>query len=57
MIQIKRGEIYTRYKEKVFYNKGSEVLKHWNMLPREVGDAPSLETLVIRLDGTLRNLI
>jgi len=33
------------------------VVKHWHRLPREVGDAPSLETLKARLDGALSNLI
>jgi len=32
------------------------VVKHWNRLPREVGDAPSLETFQARLDGALSNL-
>lgn len=29
------------------------VVKHWNRLPREVLDAPSLETFKVRLDGAL----
>ncbi|KFM03118.1 hypothetical protein AS27_04352, partial [Aptenodytes forsteri] len=33
------------------------VVKHWHRLPREVVDAPSLETFKIRLDGALSNLI
>ncbi|KFQ99513.1 hypothetical protein N306_09294, partial [Opisthocomus hoazin] len=33
------------------------VVKHWNGLPREVVDAPSLETFKARLDGALSNLI
>ncbi|KFW73097.1 hypothetical protein AS28_03604, partial [Pygoscelis adeliae] len=33
------------------------VVKHWNRLPREVLDAPSLETFKVRLDGALSNLI
>ena len=33
------------------------VAKHWNRLPREVGDASSLETLKARLGGALSNLI
>jgi len=33
------------------------VVKHWNGLPREVVDAPSLETLKVRLDGALSNLV
>jgi len=32
------------------------VVKHWNRLPREVADAPSLETFKVRLDGALNNL-
>jgi len=34
-----------------------KVLKYWNGLPREVVNAPSLETLRARLDGALSNLI
>ncbi|KFP09295.1 hypothetical protein Z169_01547, partial [Egretta garzetta] len=33
------------------------VVKHWNKLPREVVEAPSLETSKARLDGALSNLI
>ncbi|KAK4818410.1 hypothetical protein QYF61_012331 [Mycteria americana] len=33
------------------------VVKHWTRLPREVVDAPSLETFKVRLDGALSNLI
>jgi len=33
------------------------VVKHWHRLPREVGDAPSLETFKARLDGALSHLI
>ena len=33
------------------------MVRHWNRLPRDVVDAPSLETLKVRLDGTLSNLI
>jgi len=33
------------------------VVKHWHRLPTEVVDAPSLGTLVVRLDGALSNLI
>jgi len=34
-----------------------KLLKHWNGLPREVVEAPSLETFKVRLDGLLSNLI
>ncbi|KFW71500.1 hypothetical protein AS28_08874, partial [Pygoscelis adeliae] len=33
------------------------VVRHWNSLPREVVDAPSLEAFKARLDGALSNLI
>ncbi|KFV11409.1 hypothetical protein N340_09750, partial [Tauraco erythrolophus] len=33
------------------------VVKHWNRLPREVVDAPSLEVFKARLDETLGNLM
>ncbi|KFQ93907.1 hypothetical protein Y956_11179, partial [Nipponia nippon] len=33
------------------------VVKHWNRLPKEVVDAPSLETFKFRLDRALSNLI
>ncbi|KFP10940.1 hypothetical protein Z169_06220, partial [Egretta garzetta] len=32
------------------------VVKHWNRLPREVVEVPSLETFKARLDGALSNL-
>ena len=33
------------------------VVRHWNRLPGEVVDAPSLEVLKARLDGALSNLV
>ncbi|KAK4822896.1 hypothetical protein QYF61_021115 [Mycteria americana] len=34
-----------------------KVVRHWHRLPREVVDAPCLETFKVRLDGALSNLI
>ena len=33
------------------------VVRHWNKLPREAVDAPSLEVFKARLDGALSNLV
>jgi len=33
------------------------VAKHWSRLPKEVVDAPSLETFKARLDGALSSLV
>ena len=33
------------------------VVRHWPRLPREVVDAPSLQTFKVGLDGALSNLI
>ena len=33
------------------------MVKHWNRLPREVVDAPSLEVFKARLNGALSNLV
>ena len=37
-------------RKKVFTIK---VVRHWHRLPTEVVDAPSLETLKVRLEGAL----
>ncbi|KFW10126.1 hypothetical protein N326_03706, partial [Eurypyga helias] len=33
------------------------VVKHWNRLPRDIVDAPSLEVFKARLDEALSNLV
>jgi len=40
---------------KKFFTTGA--VRQWNRLLRDVVDAPSLETLEVRLYGTLSNLI
>ena len=33
------------------------MVRHWNRLPREVVEAPSLEVFKARLDGALGNVV
>ncbi|KAK4819608.1 hypothetical protein QYF61_008303 [Mycteria americana] len=42
-------------KSKTFFTL--RMVKQWPRLPREVVDAPSLETFKVRLDGALSNLV
>ncbi|KFQ96225.1 hypothetical protein Y956_16186, partial [Nipponia nippon] len=52
--KLKEGRFRLDIRKKCFTMR---VVKHWNGLPREVVDAPSLETFKARLDGALSNLI
>ncbi|KFW64718.1 hypothetical protein AS28_02479, partial [Pygoscelis adeliae] len=52
--KLKGGRFRLDIRKKFFTLR---VVKHWHRLPREVVDAPSLETFKVRLDGALRNLI
>jgi len=40
---------------KIFFTM--RVVRHWNRVPREVVDVPSLEVLKSRLDGALSNVV
>ncbi|KAK4832828.1 hypothetical protein QYF61_025816 [Mycteria americana] len=50
----KEGRFRLHIRKKFFTMR---VVKHWNRFPREVVDAPSLETFKVRLAGALSNLI
>ncbi|KFM12298.1 hypothetical protein AS27_12742, partial [Aptenodytes forsteri] len=52
--QLKGGRLRLDIRKEFFTLR---VMKHWNRLPREVVDAPSLETFEVRLDGALSDLI
>jgi len=52
--KLKEGRLRLDTRKKYF---AMRVVKHWNRLPREVVDAPSLETFKVRLDRALSNLI
>ncbi|GAB0181562.1 triadin [Grus japonensis] len=52
--KLKKGRFRLDIRKKFFTVR---VVRHWNRLPREVVDAPSLEVFKARLDGALGNLV
>ncbi|KFU92622.1 hypothetical protein M959_04757, partial [Chaetura pelagica] len=52
--KLKEGRFKLDIRKKFFTMR---VVGHWNRLPREAVDAPSLEVFKARLDGALSNLI
>ncbi|KFQ54184.1 hypothetical protein N334_02460, partial [Pelecanus crispus] len=52
--KLKEGRFRLDIRKKFFTMR---VVRHWNRLPREAVDAPSLEMFKARLDGALSTLI
>ncbi|KFV90427.1 hypothetical protein N326_03246, partial [Eurypyga helias] len=52
--KLKVGTFRLDIRKKFFIKR---VVKHWNKLPREAADAPSLEVFQARLDEALSNLV
>ncbi|KFV05753.1 hypothetical protein N340_07966, partial [Tauraco erythrolophus] len=52
--KLKEGRFQLDIRKKFFTQR---VVRHWNRLPREVVDAPSLEVFKARLDEALGNLM
>ncbi|KFW63358.1 hypothetical protein AS28_10338, partial [Pygoscelis adeliae] len=52
--KLKEGRFRLDIRKKFFTVR---VVRHWNRLPREVVDGPSLEVFKARLDGALSNLV
>ncbi|KFR10731.1 hypothetical protein N306_13992, partial [Opisthocomus hoazin] len=52
--KLKEGRFRLDIRKKFFTKR---VVKHWNRLPREAVDAPSLAVFKARLDGALNTLV
>jgi len=52
--KLSKGRFRLDIRKKFFTMR---VVKHWNGLPREAAEAPSLETFKARLNGALSNLV
>ncbi|KFR12662.1 hypothetical protein N306_02847, partial [Opisthocomus hoazin] len=52
--KLKEGRFRLDIRKKFFTMR---VMRHWNRLPREAVDAPSLQVFKAMLDGALSNLV
>jgi len=52
--KLKEGRFRLDIRKKFFTVR---LVRHWNRLPSEVVDAPSLKEFKARLDGALNNLV
>ncbi|KFR04948.1 hypothetical protein Y956_16470, partial [Nipponia nippon] len=52
--KLKEGRFRLDIRKKFFTRR---VVRHWNRLPREAVDVPSLKVFKTKLDGALSNLV
>ena len=52
--KLEEGRLRLDVRKKLFTVR---VVRHWNRLPSEIVNAPSLETIKGRLDGAVSNMI
>jgi len=52
--KLKEGRFRSDIRKKFFTTR---MVKHWNRIPKEAVDAPSLAVFKARLDGALSNLV
>jgi len=52
--KLREGRFRLGIRKKFFTMR---LVKHWHRLPRDVVEAPPLETFKVRLDGALSNLV
>ena len=52
--KVEEGRFRLDIRKKLFTGR---MVRHWNRLPNEAVDAPSLETFKARLDGAVSNLV
>jgi len=52
--KLEEGRFRLDIREKFFTVR---VMRHWNRLPREAVNAPSLKVVKARLDGAVSNLV